>query len=132
MPFFFFLMIRRPPRSTLFPYTTLFRSGEPGLRPFAAALEEEGFDDLGSGRLIEGFARHFMVALDAWKESGFAAVAKSYLQWLPTEQGIRRDIDENGDLLLRRIGKAAVERRSLIGKLAETAWLDPETRGPRL
>ena len=25
-PYFFFLMIRRPPRSTLFPYTTLFRS----------------------------------------------------------------------------------------------------------
>src|SRR3712207_7523632 len=28
---FFFLMIRRPPRSTLFPYTTLFRSS-PGVR----------------------------------------------------------------------------------------------------
>src|SRR5215211_8230078 len=27
---FFFLMIRRPPRSTLFPYTTLFRSGPSG------------------------------------------------------------------------------------------------------
>src|SRR3989337_3297718 len=27
--FFFFLMIRRPPRSTLFPYTTLFRSLDP-------------------------------------------------------------------------------------------------------
>src|SRR2546422_8141533 len=27
-PRFFFLMIRRPPRSTLFPYTTLFRSME--------------------------------------------------------------------------------------------------------
>src|SRR4030065_1002966 len=26
---FFFLMIRRPPRSTLFPYTTLFRSSRP-------------------------------------------------------------------------------------------------------
>src|SRR5438477_10774548 len=26
LPIFFFLMIRRPPRSTLFPYTTLFRS----------------------------------------------------------------------------------------------------------
>src|SRR5262249_59414414 len=26
LPLFFFLMIRRPPRSTLFPYTTLFRS----------------------------------------------------------------------------------------------------------
>src|SRR5690242_21049926 len=29
--FFFFLLLRRPPRSTLFPYTTLFRSGV--LRP---------------------------------------------------------------------------------------------------
>src|SRR6266487_6793118 len=29
--FFFFLMIRRPPRSTLFPYTTLFRSAAPRL-----------------------------------------------------------------------------------------------------
>src|SRR3712207_9556790 len=28
--FFFFLMIRRPPRSTLFPYTTLFRSKRVG------------------------------------------------------------------------------------------------------
>src|SRR3712207_8502977 len=28
--FFFFLMIRRPPRSTLFPYTTLFRSPDRG------------------------------------------------------------------------------------------------------
>src|ERR1022692_5050398 len=26
--FFFFVMIRRPPRSTLFPYTTLFRTGK--------------------------------------------------------------------------------------------------------
>jgi len=37
---FFFLMIRRPPRSTLFPYTTLFRSRELVARdrlPFAKA-----------------------------------------------------------------------------------------------
>src|SRR5947209_16930257 len=32
-PFFFFLMIRRPPRSTLFPYTTLFRSAAKRERP---------------------------------------------------------------------------------------------------
>src|SRR5215510_14776332 len=31
--FFFFLMIRRPPRSTLFPYTTLFRSALPPEAP---------------------------------------------------------------------------------------------------
>src|SRR6266576_6409744 len=30
---FFFLMIRRPPRSTLFPYTTLFRSPRPPAMP---------------------------------------------------------------------------------------------------
>src|SRR2546426_11185935 len=34
--FFFFLMIRRPPRSTLFPYTTLFRSGHGLARPGTA------------------------------------------------------------------------------------------------
>src|ERR1039457_6228452 len=31
--FFFFLMIRRPPRSTLFPYTTLFRSDRAARNP---------------------------------------------------------------------------------------------------
>src|SRR3712207_7978146 len=41
--FFFFLMIRRPPRSTLFPYTTLFRSRHdpepPGRLPDRGAAE---------------------------------------------------------------------------------------------
>src|SRR5687767_15659609 len=38
LDFFFFLMIRRPPRSTLFPYTTLFRSAraQAGFRKIAA------------------------------------------------------------------------------------------------
>src|SRR5437868_8622816 len=39
-------MIRRPPRSTLFPYTTLFRSGEAGAAPAGAVA---GRDDLGVG-----------------------------------------------------------------------------------
>src|SRR3712207_9204478 len=34
----FFLMIRRPPRSTLFPYTTLFRSDTPGRRRLATGV----------------------------------------------------------------------------------------------
>src|SRR5215813_11042006 len=108
--------------------TVTTEAGEPGLRPFAAALEEEGFDELGWGQLVESFARHFMVTVDAWREGGFAAAAKSYLQWLPTEPGVRRDIDENGDLLVRRNGM--VERRPLLPKLAAAAWLDPQTRGP--
>jgi hypothetical protein len=110
--------------------TVTTAAGEPGLRPFAAALEEEGFDELGWGQLVESFARHFMVVVDAWREGGFATVAKSYLQWLPTEPGMRRDIDDNGDLLVRR--QSGVERRLLLPKLAEVAWLDPQTRGPRL
>src|SRR5580658_2124937 len=36
--FFFFLMIRRPPRSTLFPYTTLFRSSVVGSTPDSPSL----------------------------------------------------------------------------------------------
>src|SRR5256885_11056343 len=40
---FFFLMIRRPPRSTLFPYTTLFRS----LRGAQAQSAPPGLDALG-------------------------------------------------------------------------------------
>src|SRR6266581_6264764 len=42
---FFFLMIRRPPRSTLFPYTTLFRSGE-GHGVLGGLLHERARPDL--------------------------------------------------------------------------------------
>src|SRR3712207_8502377 len=42
---FFFLMIRRPPRSTLFPYTTLFRS----------PIEGSGVDPSGSSARASGF-----------------------------------------------------------------------------
>src|SRR6266487_6038966 len=55
--FFFFLMIRRPPRSTLFPYTTLFRSrrscrslreGPPFPRTFGTSRSEEHTSELQS------------------------------------------------------------------------------------
>src|SRR5689334_25233609 len=39
---FFFLMIRRPPRSTLFPYTTLFRSPGPHGRDRGRAGDDDG------------------------------------------------------------------------------------------
>src|SRR5258708_24212626 len=47
--FFFFLMIRRPPRSTLFPYTTLFRSVEAdcaGRRGVDGEIDQEPVVDL--------------------------------------------------------------------------------------
>src|SRR2546427_8972489 len=40
-------MIRRPPRSTLFPYTTLFRSDHRTLGPVANGLTEDLIDRLG-------------------------------------------------------------------------------------
>jgi biotin-(acetyl-CoA carboxylase) ligase len=104
---------------------------EPGLRPLSAALDEEGFDDLGSGALVESFARHLMVAIDTWQEKGFGEIAKNYLARLTPEKGVRRDIDDNGDLLVRRMGKTAPERRSLTRALAAPSWLDPATGGPR-
>src|SRR5437762_13998180 len=51
----FFLMIRRPPRSTLFPYTTLFRSaGEQQARCAAAARERVHRADGGEGSRDRG------------------------------------------------------------------------------
>src|SRR3712207_8548760 len=47
-------MIRRPPRSTLFPYTTLFRSGEPQTRAARAKGFGDGrYDAEGAGRPLE-------------------------------------------------------------------------------
>lgn len=104
---------------------------EPGLNPLVTALEEEGFTDVMSAHLVESFARHFMVALDAWQENGFGAVAKTYLERLPREQGRRDDIDGNGDLLVRHMGKTDVTRQKLLPRLARPAWFDPAARGPR-
>lgn len=111
---------------------TVSMSGlEPGLNPLVTALEEEGFTDLMSSQLVESFARNFMRIIDSWQENGFAAVAKSYIERMPGEQGVRRDIDENGDLLIRRMGKVEVTRKKLLPRLAEPAWFDPQARGPR-
>src|SRR2546422_2852619 len=52
---FFFLMIRRPPRSTLFPYTTLFRSKDLAER-MAEALRAADFARVGA-ILSENWAR---------------------------------------------------------------------------
>jgi hypothetical protein len=114
--------------------TVAMGEDEPGLRPLGSALEEEGFDDVGSGRLVESFARHLMVAIDTWQENGFSELAKDYLARLGPgggKAGVRRDIDENGDLLLRRAGKVAAERRSLTHALAVPSWRNPATGGPR-
>jgi hypothetical protein len=131
---------------------------EPGVRPLSSALDEEGFDELGSGRLVESFARHLMVAIDAWQEKGFAEVARNYLARLspaapvpgvaeetgstPEEvfRGVsdprktaetQANIAENGDLPVRRAGQAKPQRLDLLEALAAPSWLDPVTGGPK-
>src|SRR2546430_10844880 len=47
MASFFFLMIRRPPRSTLFPYTTLFRSPAPCRDPRCTRIPSPSSDRCG-------------------------------------------------------------------------------------
>lgn len=107
--------------------------GEAGLRPLTSALEEEGFSDLAAERLLEAFARHFMVTLDSWQEKGIAGVARAYLPYLAAEgeTDVQRQIAENGDLLIRHAGKTDIERRKLLPTLATPSWYDPQARGPR-
>src|SRR2546430_12591817 len=64
--FFFFLMIRRPPRSTLFPYTTLFRSSR--IAPLEKFLQQRGW------RLRNRLEGSRDVAVPAYGLIGFIAV----------------------------------------------------------
>src|SRR5262249_43382416 len=112
-------------------------------RPLAAALEDEGFNDLDGRALVESFARHLMVSFDTSQEKGFGEVARSYLSRLApeTELGkvgsvkrsnvMHHDIDQEGNLLVRRPGVRAFERRSLAGALMVPSWLDSVSQGPR-
>jgi Biotin/lipoate A/B protein ligase family len=104
---------------------------EPGLRPLSSTLDEEGFDEFGSGRVVESFSRHLMVAIDGWQENGFAEVARNYLARLAPESGVQRSIDDNGDLLVKHLGKGMTECRALLPLLATPSWLDPNAGGPR-
>jgi biotin-(acetyl-CoA carboxylase) ligase len=112
--------------------TVSMTGNDPGLHPMTTALEAEGFTDVAAAELVASFARHLMVHIDALQEYGFGAIAREYLRRLPTESGMRRDIDENGDLLVRCVGKAEAQRRVLTAALAVPSWLDPKSGGPRI
>jgi hypothetical protein len=104
---------------------------DPGLRPLSTALEQEGFDDLGSGRLVETFARSFMRVTDTWQAEGFGPIEKEFLARLQTETGVRYELGGNGDFLVHRSEKPEAKWNSLKEALRRPSWLDPETGGPR-
>lgn len=112
--------------------TAIMGPEEPGARPQAVALEDEGFDELGPGRLIETFARHFMSRVDAWQQDGFREIAEHYLRRLAAEEGVEHMLDGVGDLLVRRKGKVETTKRRLVPALEEVAWYDAESRSLKL
>ena len=102
-----------------------------GLRPLATTLGDEGFDDAGSGRLVESFARHLMVAMDAWHANEFHTVTRTYLDNLQLEKGAIPSFDNKGDLLIRWRGQKEPDRHPLADALRSPTWLDAKTGGPR-
>src|SRR2546430_6965852 len=105
--FFFFLMIRRPPRSTLFPYTTLFRShrrswdaelglGGPEaarcvrclLRPTAEQEGRNGHRDRKSTRLNSSHSQisYAVFCLKKKKVHGSAFPRRMTPRWLPDRE----------------------------------------------
>jgi len=95
-----------------------------GVHSLASALEDEGFLEFNSDRLIESFARHLMSNIDAWQSLGFDAIARNYVRRLVVEKGATATIVENGDLLLQWRGRSEPERHSLLEALASPTWLD--------
>lgn len=95
-------------------------------------LEDEGFDMTESYRLVESFARQFMVQVDLWQDKGFKPVGEQWLARLPRDARERRGIDANGDLLIHGKDAGPAERRALLPLLAAPTWLDPGTGEPRL
>src|SRR6266446_4666706 len=79
--FFFFLMIRRPPRSTLFPYTTLFRSPQ---RVFGFVRNDRALGDLETQLL----GRHLPGAQQLLHRVGQLSI----------EQVARRQVDRDPDV----------------------------------
>jgi biotin-(acetyl-CoA carboxylase) ligase len=111
---------------------TVAMTDEPGIHPLASALDQEGFGEAGAVQVTESFARHLMLALDGWQADGFEGVAREYLGRLSRERRILQRIDDNGDLLTRRIGVNSSERGNLVQALSVPSWLDPTFGGPRL
>lgn len=101
--------------------TVVMKAGEPGLRPYLGGLDEQGFDELSPGALIEDWTRYFVRELAGWNELGFAAVKT---RWLERAAKPKISINDDGDA--ERTGK----RLRLADALAQPSWMDPATEAP--
>src|SRR5258707_9713586 len=77
---FFFLMIRRPPRSTLFPYTTLFRSiGPSGYLRSGTPIDASSLQGRGPFNFAQGDHAFIQTGLDRSEEHTSELQSRQYL-----------------------------------------------------
>src|SRR3712207_8901917 len=93
---FFFLMIRRPPRSTLFPYTTLFRS---------ARLLSDMADEVAADVLSDNYAQNAVLAGESASARGLLDAHQRYLRSLERSGRLDRAVESLPD------DRALAERR---------------------
>src|SRR5256885_14169189 len=102
-------MIRRPPRSTLFPYTTLFRSHTVGIKPVR---------ELRAAMAAAGVPQGVLLACGT-----FTSEAKEF------SRGENIQLVDGGELL-RKIGALAPEQGQALLKLATAGEFSPPATPP--
>lgn len=112
---------------------TVALTDEPAsVHQLASALDQEDFGEAGTVQVIERFARHLMLAVDAWQIDGFDVVAREFTRLLARGRQGTHWIEDNGDLLVRGNGEGKSDRRDLKKALSIPSWLDPKLGEPRL
>src|SRR3712207_3379914 len=131
---FFFLMIRRPPRSTLFPYTTLFRSRADQDHDGRVSLDEflAGQEALLSQR--EPFMARIAAIVAAWYTlsdrdgDGFLSQEEYVMNIAPF--GVSAEDARESFTQLDRHGTGLIAQAEMIAHLEEYYYSDdPEARG---
>src|SRR2546430_11006330 len=109
---FFFLMIRRPPRSTLFPYTTLFRSESMERRRHKGSLSVLRDGQPGTGIIVRPRysadnrpAKRFLKALGANSPKTRDRCRPERTDLAPKGSGWRSGVDCSGAVGIHRHGK---------------------------
>lgn len=111
----------------------VIRAGEAGMGPLLGTLDELGFAAIDAGEIIASFARHLMHGFHEWDESGFASVARQWLDRQPRNDKQRIRLAENGDLLaFEGNSLQPIKRLDLKAALSTPSWLDPATGAPWL